>query len=440
MNETLSDDIQNGILFLILTDLKFLIICRNKINPDIFKSSIQKQICKISFDFYDKYGVTIGEKADEIILTNFPENEQTIIIAYLNKLFSEVYIKEYIFDKLDLFLRKRLWEKTLIESVELLDNNDIDGIEERVKKLLLDKMGYSNTVNLLEEDLKGFYNDEYNGEICCPTGIKALDLIIGGLKRKELSVIVAPLNVGKSFFFIFLGSKALLYSKDILYITTEMSEHQVKSRFFQRFSGVTNKPMEELEIWSGKEKIRFKPDHLGNVNKVKKSLKAMRSFGGSLFLKEFPDKTLSIRKLENLISDLELAHGKSPDIILVDGLQGLKYNENKRGDDWKALEELSHELRRIAMEKNIAVVTSTHSQRAAIGNKIIQSKDIRGSIDILNVCDLAISINQTNEELLLNQARLFVMRSRSSKKWAQIRIYTNFDMGNFCTFSELMDN
>ena len=93
MIEELSDDIQNGILFLILTDLKFLTICRNKINPDIFKSSIQKQICKISFDFYDKYGVIVGEKADEIILSNFPENEQTIIITYLNKLFSEVYIK-----------------------------------------------------------------------------------------------------------------------------------------------------------------------------------------------------------------------------------------------------------------------------------------------------------------------------------------------------------
>ena len=91
------------------------------------------------------------------------------------------------------------------------------------------------------------------------------------------------------------------------------------------------------------------------------------------------------------------------------------------------------------MERVISVFTSTNSQRAAIGNKLIQSKDIRGSIDILNVCDLAISINQTNEEMLLNQMRLFIMRSRSSKKWGQVKIYTNFDMGNFCTFSELME-
>ena len=164
----------------------------------------------------------------------------------------------------------------------------------------------------------------------------------------------------------------------------------------------------------------------------------MNSFGGKLFIVEFPDKTLTIPKLESLINDMELEQGKVPDLIMVDGLQGLKYND-KRGDDWKALEELTHELRRITMERNLAVVTSTHSQRSAIGNKIAQAKDVRGSIDILNVADLGISINQTNEEYLLNQARLFVMRSRSSKKWAQIRVYQNYEMGNFCTFSELME-
>ena len=55
------------------------------------------------------------------------------------------------------------------------------------------------------------------------------------------------------------------------------------------------------------------------------------------------------------------------------------------------------------------------------------------------MCDLAISINQTNEEMLLNQMRLFIMRSRSSKKWGQVRIYTNFDMGHFAVFSEIME-
>ncbi len=439
MIENLSEDIENGIIFYLLTDKKFLQICRTRLGSTLFKSSIQQQICKIIYNFWDKYETIINGKADEIILPEFRENEQEIIVQYLTKLFSETYTKEYIQDKLDLFIQKREWEKVLIESVELLDKNNIEAIETKVQRLIRNKFNYSDVKNILEEDLKDFYNNEHLGEICCPTGIKALDSIIGGLKYKELTVIVAPLNVGKSFFITFIGSRALLHGKTVLHITTEMSRHKVLERYFMRFAGVTDKPQEELSIWSGKEKIKFSPDHLGNAKKVKKSIKTMNSFGGKLYIVEYPDQTLTPTKIERLLNDMEIEQGRYPDLLLVDGLQGLKYDENKRGEDWKNLGELTHQLRRIAMEKHIAVVTTTHSQRGSIGNKIIKSSDIRGSVDILNICDFGISINQTSEEYLLDQLRLFVMRSRSSKKWTQIRCYTNYKMGNFCTYSELVE-
>ena len=439
MNQELPENIQDGIIFYLLTDLKFLSICRTKVEFKIFQSTIQQRICEIIYNFFDKHETIINGNADTIVLQEFPENEQTLIVEYLTKIFSSTYIKSYIQEKLDLFIQKREWERALISCVEDLDKNNIDNIENRVYKIIRNKFSYSDIKNVLEEDLKDFYHHAHEGEICTPTGIKALDEIIDGFRYKELAIIVAPLNVGKSWAFTFFGSKALLYGKTVLHVTTEMSRHKVKERYFMRFGGLSSKPMDEIPIWSGNERIKFKPEHIGNANKIKKSLKAMSSFGGKLFISEFPDKTLTIPKMESLLNDMELERGKYPDLLLVDGLQGLRYNEKSKTDDWKALEELSHELRRIAMEKNIAVVTSTHSQRSAIGNKIIQSKDIRGSIDILNVADLGISINQTNEEYVLGQARLFVMRSRSSKKWSQIRIYQNYDMGNFCTYSELME-
>ncbi len=438
MNEELDDSIQDGIIYFLLTDIKFLQVCRLKIDPKIFKSPIQQKICQIIFRFWDDYKTAINGSTDEIILSAFAENEQNIIATYLCKLFSESYIKNYVFDKLDLFLNKRNWEKVLIDSVELLDKNDIDGIENKVRQLISNKICYADIKNVLQEDLKEFYYNEHMGEICCPTGIKSLDAIIGGLKYKELTVIVAPLNVGKSWMFTFLGGKALLYGKTVLHITTEMSRHKVKERYFMRFAGVTDKPQEELNIWSGKERIKFTPDHLGNAKKIRKSIKTMDSFGGKLFIIEYPDKTLTPSKIERLLNDMEIEQGKYPDLILVDGLQGLRYSTSGK-DDWQALEQLCHELRGMAMEKNLSVVTSTHSGRSSIGNKLIQSKDIRGSIDILNVCDLGLSLNQTPEEYLLNQMRIFVMRSRTSKKWGQVRIYTNFDMGHFCTYSELME-
>lgn len=435
----MKNNIQKGIIYYLLTDLKFLSICRTRIEPKIFQSPIEQQICKIIFEFFDKHSAIINGNADTIILQEFPENEQNLVAEYLNKIFSSEFVKSYVQDRLDTFIQKREWERALIECVEHLDNDDIAKIENKVYNIIRNKFSYSDVKNVLKEDLKDFYNTQNEGVICCPTGVRELDNIIGGFKRKELAVIMASLSVGKSWAFTFFGSKALLYGKDVLHITLEMSRQQVKERYFMRFAGVSSKPQEELNIWSGKERIKFKPDHLGNATKVKKSIKTMDSFGGKLFIVEFPDKTLTIPKLESLINDMELEQGKVPDLVMIDGLQGLKYSDNKRGDDWKALEELTHELRRITMERDLAGVTSTHSQRSAIGNKINQAKDVRGSIDILNVADLGISINQTNEEYLINQARLFVMRSRSSKKWTQIRVYQNYEMGNFCTYSELME-
>ena len=439
-NNTLSDNIQDGILFFILTDIKFLKICKVKVDPSIFQSSIQQKICQIIYDYYDKYELLIADNID-VILEKFKESEQGSIVQYITKILSNTYAKQYIFDKLDNFISKRKWEKTLINCVGYLDDNNTDKIEKEVYELIKDKLGsFSSVKNVLDENLKDFYAISNKGNICSPTGIKELDKIIGGLKYKELFVIVAPLNVGKSWMFTYLGSKALLYGKDVLHITLEMSKHQTKERYFMRFAGVSDKNMDAIDVWdNGGKRVKIKPDNINNISKVGDSIEVMKGFGGKLYIEEYPDKTLTIKKLESLLNNMELENGKYPDLLLVDGLAGLKYENSKYDSDYKSLEMLTHELRRIAMERNMAVVVSTHSKRESISSKIIKADSIRGSIDILNVADIGVSLNQTPEEFTLDQLRIFVMRSRTSKKWAQVRCYTNFNMGHFCTYSEIVE-
>lgn len=433
-------EVTDGIIFYLLTDVKFLALCRVKIEPSIFKSIIQQKICLKVYNFFDSYNTIIGDNVDTVILPEFAQDEQELVAQYLYKIYSGNYVKEYVYDKIDLFLSKRAWEIALINCVDLLDRNDIDGIEDNVYKILKNKFGKSvDLKNVLNGDLRDFYSTEETGNICSPSGIKHLDNIIGGFKYKELTIIVAPLNVGKSWAFTYFGSKALLYGRTVLHITLEMSKQRVMERYFMRFAGVADKQVGEIEMWSGNDRIKYTPDTINNVNKIKNSLSVMNSFGGKLFIEEFPDKTLTIKKLEQLLNNVELENGKPPDMLLVDGLQGLKYDDNKKGDDWKALETLTHELRRVTIERGIATLASTHSNRTSIGNKLVQSKDIRGSVDILNICDLGLSLNQTNEEFELDQMRIFIMRSRTSKKWKQVRIYNNFNLGHFNVFDEVVE-
>src|SRR3990172_5989571 len=147
----LSENIQDGILYYLLTDLKFLSICKTKLDPAIFQSTLQQQICKIIFEFFDKHETIINGNADTIILQEFPENEQGIVAVYLNKIFSSTYVKSYIQEKLDLFIQKREWEKALIQSVEDLDNDNIAAIEDRVYRIIRNKFSYSDVQNVLEE-------------------------------------------------------------------------------------------------------------------------------------------------------------------------------------------------------------------------------------------------------------------------------------------------
>jgi len=88
MIENISDDVQDGAFYFLLTDKKFLQICRTKLSPILFKSPIQQKICRIIFDFWDKYQNIVDSNVDEIIVSAFKEDEQNLVIQYLTKIFS----------------------------------------------------------------------------------------------------------------------------------------------------------------------------------------------------------------------------------------------------------------------------------------------------------------------------------------------------------------
>ena len=53
----------------------------------------------------------------------------------------------------------------------------------------------------------------------------------GGLGVKELAMVVAPPGVGKSLYLVNQGVQALMENKNVLYISLEMSEDRIASRF-----------------------------------------------------------------------------------------------------------------------------------------------------------------------------------------------------------------
>lgn len=439
-NETyfpFSVELQNQILYLFLTDLSFIKTCKNRIKPEYFTSEIQQVLVEIIFGFFEEFNDVPKEHILDIIKDVVKEKGIETYTNYINNLLNLNPVKFFVIKELDKFIQHRNWEISLVKCVDYLKENDFESIEKIVVSNLRDKIIYADVKNVLEEDLSSFYNSREDEKVI-PTGIKALDKLIRGLKKKELSVFVAPLSVGKTWCMIHLGSKALVYGKDVLHITLEMSRHEIKSRYLMHFAGVVNKEKNEIEVWEGNEKSLIVPDLITNIKKVKKSISIMKKYGGKLFILGYPNDVFTINTLESILNFIEIEQDKPLDMVIIDGADGMRYDKNFR-QEWEKGTKIYENLRRIGVERDLAMVTVSHSGRDSLGKKLITSKDTKGTIDKLNIADLGISINQTVEEYLNQQARLFVMRNRSEVKWKQILINQNYNLGHFCVYSELIE-
>src|SRR5262249_61695272 len=63
-------------------------------------------------------------------------------------------------------------------------------------------------------------------------GLPLIDTVVGGLQRKQLSIILADTNVGKSFLLTHIGGAALRQYRKVLHVTLEMSLARTLLRYF----------------------------------------------------------------------------------------------------------------------------------------------------------------------------------------------------------------
>ena len=296
-------------------------------------------------------------------------------------------------------------------------------------------------------DLVSLLEDEES--FCFPTRIYCLDDVIGGIHRKQLFLIMAYLNVGKSWMMVHLAFSALLSGKSVLYFTLEMSKKQVMLRLFQNVSGAFA-PRDKDEItrivslWELVEDrmVKGKEEEVRSVTDaalVDKHWKILRNFGGKLSVKEYFSSTASVGSLESDIQQFEVLHGSPPDVVFVDGLTDLVEGSSSRGDNQRQreLDRIVKGLRRIASEYNLAVVSTHQGNRKSGQEKLVESYHSAESVGIMQIADTAVSLAQTKSELNEKLIRLYVMRTRNTGgKGKQFRLFQNLELGQFCQGSQ----
>jgi len=449
MDEKLTNALQENVLTLLCFDTESALLVRHCIVPRLFENHIYRKIVMKAVDYIDMYKQAPGDHLPDLLEEEL-QNDKTkqIYIDTLHQLhqLKDSINSEFILTELKQFIRQQNLKLALVEAVECVKQGQVSQAEVVLYNSLRHTLDvfdsgihFDNTKQIL-----GFLNKQ---DDIFYTGIYDLDKSGVCPARKELFTFLAPSNRGKSWALIHFGKKSLQQRLKVLHISLEMSEDRIAQRYIQSFFSISKNSSEvSLPIIDRDRLGKFVgvTTHLeSNIltfqdSKIHAKLKdKLEKIGTrySLVIKQFPTGHLTISALQAYLNNLEQSEKFIPDIIILDYADLMKIDtKNLRIDTGR----IYKELRGIAVERNIALITASQSNRESESVTLITMKHLAEDYSKAAISDNIVSYNQTALEKKLGLARLFVAKSRNDESGQTIIITQSYTTGQFCLDSSLM--
>jgi archaellum biogenesis ATPase FlaH len=234
----------------------------------------------------------------------------------------------------------------------------------------------------------------------------------GGLPRKTLNVILAGTGVGKSLAMCHMASANLLDGKNVLYITMEMAEEKIAERID---ANLLNVPLDQLyDI----------PKDLYD----KKLDRLREKTVGKLIIKEYPTACAGSANFRHLLNELKIKRNFVPDIIYIDYLNICSSSRMRQGagvNSYTYIKAIAEELRGLAVEFNVPIVTATQTTRGGYDNSDVGLTDTSESFGLPATADLMIALISTDELKQLNQ----IMVKQLKNRYADPEMFKRFVIG-----------
>ncbi len=210
-----------------------------------------------------------------------------------------------------------------------------------------------------------------------PTGYRALDNLLSGLKPSDLVVVAARPSMGKTSFGISIAlNAALRYSKSVGIFSLEMSKEQLVDRMFCS--------MLMVDSWK-LQKGKLDDEDFARIGGVMDELSKANIFiddsvGGSLV------------ELRSKARRLKMEHGV--DLILVDYLQLMSHSGVAFANRVQEISEISRALKSLGRELHVPIVAVSQLSRAVEQrpDKHPQLSDLRESGAIEQDADVVLML------------------------------------------------
>jgi len=315
----------------------------------------------------------------------------TEVSALLPEIFAPVDIdKDFLIEKTEKWCQERALHIAIMESINILDGKHEKMTKNAIPDILSEALGVAFDVNIGHdyidnaEDRFDFYN---RVEEKLPFDIDNFNKITkGGLPDKTLNIALAGTGVGKSLFMCHVGANALLQGKNVLYITMEMAEERIAERIDANLLDIPIDQLDKLPKTMFSEKIN---------GLAKKTV-------GKLIVKEYPTGSAHVGHFRALLKELKLKRSFIPDIIFIDYLNICSSSRMKSMggaiNSYTYIKAIAEELRGLAVEFNVPVMSATQTTRSGYGNSDPGLEDTSESFGLPATADLMFAL-VSNEEL-----------------------------------------
>ena len=423
-------------------------LIRGTISPEHFSSTVKNRLFKTLMYHWDQFGKT--PTIDILIIEAselFKGASTALIERYLDKI-EDIPVPDWdwIVQRIDRWVKRIRLHKAIFEVEDQLRRDEVETAEDNLVRAIrssgIIRSGTVNDLELDEDEIYDIVNDE--NRFCCTTRIRALDKLIQGLFRRELLLIVSPLNVGKTWSAISMGNAGVMNGKFVLHITAEMGRQLVLQRYFMAFTGMV-KPKDQTETWrdvpvwneewTAKEMERVKS--LLHIRDVKDQIENVRALGGRLSVRAYPSGTLKPSDIDHEVTLFDVKFKRPPDLIIVDALTDMDVRGRAQDRRIRFTDNVT-EFIQIIHECNAAGVMTHQANREGLNADVVDASHTSEALAVMQKADTGISLSQTKREHELGKMRLYVMRARNQTKWGMVEAYQNLEIGQFCQVSRIM--
>jgi replicative DNA helicase len=396
---------------------KVLPFLKNEYFDNTHERVVFEEICKFILN-YDNLATKEVVLIETEKRTDITEDTYKVICDYVKALDDSSVDDQWLTDTTEKWCRDKAIYLALMESIKIADGQDEKKNRDAIPSILQNALAVSFDDHIGHDYLQDYlerYESYHRKEDKIPFDLEYFNKITkGGLPNKTLNVALAGTGVGKSLFMCHMASSVLLQGRNVLYITLEMAENRIAERIDSNLLNVNIKDIVDLS----KNMFEKKIDILSKKTQ------------GKLIIKEYPTASAHSGHFKSLLNELSLKKSFKPDIIFIDYLNicaSSRYKANFSVNSYSYVKAIAEELRGLAVEFNVPIVSATQTTRSGYGNSDVELTDTSESFGLPATADFMFALISTEELEQMGQIMVKQLKNRYNDPTVNKRFVVGID-------------